>query len=49
MKASKVEETPGAEMREASSAVTRLLRSRLQNEMGHLRSYEILLKLTGGG
>jgi recombinational DNA repair protein (RecF pathway) len=49
MKASKVEETPSAEMHEASGAVTRLLRSRLQSEMGRLKSYEILFKLAGDG
>jgi DNA repair protein RecO len=47
-KSSKVEESPGAGLREASAAVTQLLRSRLSGEVGHPRSYDILSKAMGG-
>jgi DNA repair protein RecO (recombination protein O) len=49
MKTSKVDEMPNADASEASRAVTLLLRSRLQSEMGRLKSYEVLFKLMGGG
>jgi len=47
MRNSKVEEMPDTEASEASKAVTRLLRGRLQGEMGRLKSYEVLFKVSG--
>jgi recombinational DNA repair protein (RecF pathway) len=47
LKTSKAEENPGAGMGEASRAVTRLLRGRLLNEMGRLKSYEVLFSVAG--
>jgi DNA repair protein RecO len=48
MKTSKAGELPDAGTGEASGAVARLLRDRLQSETGRLKSYDILFKAAGG-
>jgi hypothetical protein len=49
IKTAKAEEMPDPGESEASRVLTRLLRNRLQNETGRLRSYDILFSLREGG
>ena len=49
MRTSKPEDAPMASESEASKAVTQLLRSRLLDELGMLKSYKVLFKVLGAG
>jgi hypothetical protein len=45
MRTAKAEEAPDANESDASRAVTQLLRGRLLNEIGNLKSYDILFRI----